>query len=47
MREFAASQVEWKNKQKFLSLSLANMDKIHDKPPPYAENDPFPRRSSE
>ncbi|KUI59423.1 hypothetical protein VP1G_06671 [Cytospora mali] len=37
---FAASQQEWKNKQKFLSLSLANLDKIHDKPPPYSELDP-------
>ncbi|KAK1753526.1 formamidase [Echria macrotheca] len=35
-REFAASQVEWRNKQKFLSLSLANLDKIHDKPPAYS-----------
>lgn len=42
-REFAESQVEWRNKQKFLSLSLANMDKIHDKPPAYQEEDPFPR----
>jgi len=47
MREFATSQVEWRNKQKFLSLSLANMDKIHDKPPPYSVDDPFPRRQSE
>lgn len=37
---FAASQQEWTNKQKFLSLSLANLDKIHDKPPPYSEQDP-------
>lgn len=39
---FAASQQEWKNKQKFLSLSLGNLDKIHDKPPPYSEVDPNP-----
>lgn len=39
---FAASQQEWKNKQKFLDLSLANLDKIHDKPPPYFEQDPHP-----
>lgn len=39
---FAASQQEWKNKQKFLSLSLGNMDNIHDKPPPYSEADPHP-----
>lgn len=39
---FAASQQEWKNKQKFLSLSLGNLDKIHDKPPPYSEMDPHP-----
>lgn len=37
---FAASQQEWRNKQKFLSLSLKNIDKIHDKPPPYSEVDP-------
>jgi hypothetical protein len=47
MREFAASQVEWKNKQKFLSLSLVDLDKIHDKPPPYSVDDPFPQRQSE
>ncbi|KAH6844833.1 formamidase [Chaetomium sp. MPI-CAGE-AT-0009] len=34
---FAQSQTEWRNKQKFLSLSLANLDALHDKPPPYAE----------
>lgn len=37
---FAASQLEWRNKQKFLSLSLADLEKIHDKPPPYSESDP-------
>ncbi|KAK4136159.1 hypothetical protein BT67DRAFT_448430 [Trichocladium antarcticum] len=31
---FAASQTEWRNKQKFLSLSLGNLDTLHDKPPP-------------
>lgn len=39
---FAASQQEWKNKQKFLSLSLKNLDTIHDKPPAYSEVDPHP-----
>lgn len=39
---FAQSQTEWRNKQKFLSLSLANLDALHDKPPPYAEVDPHP-----
>lgn len=39
---FAESQQEWKNKQKFLSLSLGNLDKIHDKPPAYSEVDPHP-----
>lgn len=47
VREFAASQTEWRNKQKFLSLSLANLDKIHDKPPPYSVDDPFPRSESQ
>jgi hypothetical protein len=39
---FAASQTEWRNKQKFLSLSLGNLDALHEKPPPYAEVDPNP-----
>ncbi|KAK4032380.1 formamidase [Parachaetomium inaequale] len=45
---FAQSQTEWRNKQKFLSLSLGNLDALHDKPPPYAEVDPHPstRRGS-
>ncbi|KAK3384808.1 hypothetical protein B0H63DRAFT_171512 [Podospora didyma] len=42
-RQFASSQVEWKNKVEFLSLSLANMDKINEKPPPYQATDPFPQ----
>lgn len=42
---FTASQQEWRTKHEFLSLSLANMDKIHDKPPPYQEQDPNPRAS--
>ena len=29
-REFATSQQEWQNRQKFLSLSLANIDALHD-----------------
>lgn len=39
---YAASQQEWTNKQKFLSLSLSSLDKIHDKPPAYSETDPHP-----
>ncbi|KAJ4291550.1 hypothetical protein N0V88_006147 [Collariella sp. IMI 366227] len=48
---FAASQAEWRNKQKFLSLSMWNLDDGanppahppgHDKPPPYSEVDPHP-----
>ncbi|KAL2268097.1 hypothetical protein VTJ83DRAFT_2943 [Remersonia thermophila] len=39
---FAATQTEWRNKQKFLSLSLGNLDTLHDKPPPYSEADPYP-----
>lgn len=42
---FTASQQEWRTKHEFLNLSLANMDKIHDKPPPYQELDPNPRPS--
>jgi len=43
---FAASQVEWRNKQKFLSMSLFDLDAIHgqgtgprrkDEPPSYDE----------
>lgn len=41
-QDYAASQVVWKNKQKFLSLSLGNLDKIHEKPPAYSEVDPHP-----
>ncbi|KAH6649589.1 hypothetical protein F5144DRAFT_9435 [Chaetomium tenue] len=37
---FAQSQTEWRNKHKFLSLSL--LDILHDNPPPYAEVDPHP-----
>ncbi|KAL2024748.1 hypothetical protein VTK56DRAFT_5569 [Thermocarpiscus australiensis] len=43
---FAASQVEWRNRQKFLSLSLWNLDALHDKPPPYSEVDPYPVSSA-
>ncbi|KAL2132864.1 hypothetical protein VTI74DRAFT_3210 [Chaetomium olivicolor] len=46
---FAASQAEWRNKQKFLSLSMWNLDDgahSHDKPPPYSEVDPHPVGSS-
>lgn len=39
---FAASQVEWRNKQKFLSLPLEKLDTILDKPPAYSETDPHP-----
>lgn len=39
---FAASQQEWRNKQKFLSLPLSSLDKIHDEPPSYSEVDPHP-----
>lgn len=39
---FATSQQEWKNKQKFLSLPLSSLDKIHDEPPSYSEVDPHP-----
>lgn len=42
MEGYAASQQEWKNKQKFLSLSLGNLDKIHDNLPAYSEVDPHP-----
>lgn len=45
-REFAASQVEWRNKQKFLSLSLANLDALNGKPPSYSETDPFPQATA-
>jgi hypothetical protein len=39
---FAESQQEWKNKHEFLNLSLANLDSIRDKPPPYTPTDPSP-----
>lgn len=39
---FAESQTEWQNKHAFLRLSLAELDKLNEKPPPYAEADPNP-----
>ncbi|KAK4216336.1 putative transmembrane protein [Rhypophila decipiens] len=42
-KEFTASQIEWKNKAKFLSLPLANIDALNKEPPPYQEIDPYPR----
>ncbi|KAM7196309.1 hypothetical protein V8F33_006218 [Rhypophila sp. PSN 637] len=42
-KEFTASQIEWKNKAKFLSLPLANIDALNKEPPPYQETDPYPR----
>jgi hypothetical protein len=41
-REFAASQLEWRNKQKFLSLPLGKLDAMLDRPPSYSATDPFP-----
>jgi hypothetical protein len=46
-REFAAREVEWRNKHEFLKLSLANLDTLQDKPPPYQPTDPFPRSASQ
>ncbi|KAM7197171.1 hypothetical protein V8F20_006720 [Naviculisporaceae sp. PSN 640] len=40
---FTSSQIEWKNKAKFLSLPLANIDALNKEPPPYSETDPYPR----
>jgi len=45
-QDFAASQQKWTNKHEFLSLSLANLDKIHDKPPPYEAVDSNPTATS-
>jgi hypothetical protein len=46
---FTESQQVWRNKHEFLSLSLANLDAIHDKPhdkpPPYSVQDPALRAS--
>jgi hypothetical protein len=39
---FAASQTEWRNKHAFLKLSLAELDKLNEKPPAYSEADPHP-----
>jgi hypothetical protein len=39
---FTESQQEWKNKHAFLNLSLADLDKLNEKPPPYSETDPHP-----
>lgn len=34
---FAQTQLEWRNKQKFLSLSLSNLDALHDQSPSVEE----------
>ncbi|OIW26383.1 hypothetical protein CONLIGDRAFT_634663 [Coniochaeta ligniaria NRRL 30616] len=39
---FAAGELEWRNKHEFLKLSLGELDKLSEKPPPYAEADPNP-----
>lgn len=45
--EYAEAQTEWRNKQKFLSLSLSNLDTIRLGPPPaYTELDPYPREAA-
>ncbi|KAK3320013.1 hypothetical protein B0T19DRAFT_445789 [Cercophora scortea] len=46
VQEFKTSQTEWKDKHKFLSLSLANLDALIEEPPPYSPEDPFPSRSA-
>ena len=43
-QDFTSSQLEWKNKAKFLSLPLANLDALNKQPPAYQENDPYPRQ---
>lgn len=43
---FAARQQVWRNKHEFLNLSLANLDALLDKPPPYAAVDPNPPASA-
>ncbi|KAK3313935.1 hypothetical protein B0H66DRAFT_607171 [Apodospora peruviana] len=45
--EFKSSQLEWRNKQKFLSIPLANLDALSSDPPPYQETDPYPTSSRE
>ncbi|KAK0610508.1 hypothetical protein B0T17DRAFT_116726 [Bombardia bombarda] len=42
-KEFASSQLEWRNKHEFLNLSLANIDALHSSPPPYEAVDSKPR----
>lgn len=39
---YTASQQEWRNKHEFLKLSLANIDALGEKPPPYSAVDPVP-----
>ncbi|KAI1340654.1 transmembrane protein UsgS [Xylariaceae sp. FL0016] len=38
MQQYTANQQEWRNKQKFLDLSLANLDLVHGDPPSYEES---------
>lgn len=42
MKAFTASQTEWTNKHAFLKLSLAELDKLNEKPPAYEERDSNP-----
>ncbi|KAK3689973.1 hypothetical protein B0T22DRAFT_380429 [Podospora appendiculata] len=46
VQEFKTSQIEWKDKHKFLSLSLANLDALNEEPPPYSPVDLFPSPSA-
>jgi len=46
-KDFAETQTEWRNKQKFLNLSLSKLDSLYDKPPPYSEVDPYPAASAQ
>lgn len=43
---YIETQLEWRNKQKFLSLPLEKLDTILDKPPPYSQADPHPPTDS-
>ncbi|KAL2172292.1 hypothetical protein VTG60DRAFT_6670 [Thermothelomyces hinnuleus] len=43
---FAQTQLEWRNKQRFLSLSLSNLDALHDQPSADEKMDRYPAASS-
>jgi len=43
VRDFTSSQVEWRNKHKFINVPLSSIDSFSDEPPAYQVTDPHPQ----